>query len=71
MFATVGYRLLSSLSSSTSVSRRIGFQVFYLGTGLAGIAFLISFSLGWTDIRKKEATQEIKKTDTTTASDTV
>lgn len=46
-------------------------HVFYLGTALAGISFLISFSLGWTDIRKKEASQEIKKTDTTTPSDTV
>lgn len=45
-------------------------HVFYLGTALAGVAFLLSWSLGWTDIRKKQATQDTKDTDIITEGQT-
>lgn len=45
-------------------------HVFYLGTALAGVSFLISWSLVWKDIRKKDARGNNKEANTAVESNT-
>lgn len=40
--------------------------VCYFGTVFAGLAFVVSWSLGWTGIRRKQAGKDIKNSNTIT-----